>query len=104
MIYAKKILLLVALVSIIPVGCTSINDGVIQKSSNAFLWFTGNTKDAEVYIDNNAPISVDDFSIRDVHYQIPSGKHSIVVKRFGTVIVNRRILLGSGITKEIQIP
>jgi len=73
LIYAKKILLLVALVSIIPVGCTSINDGVIQKSTNAFLWFTGNTKDAEVFIDNN-PLCQDSCRLNQFHNKTGSGK------------------------------
>lgn len=85
-------------------GC-GLQEGVIQKESKSSLWFTGNIKNSIVYIDDLAPINLNDNSGFDpIHYEISPGKHVIVVKRSGEEVVNRNILLGSGITKEIHIP
>ena len=98
------------------VGC-GLKEGVIQKEPKSFLWFTGNTRDAVVYIDDLNPIILNEISMSvsdadgnntkkssQVHYQISPGKHTIVVKKSGAEVVNRSILIGDGITKEIQIP
>ncbi len=85
-------------------GC-GLHEGVVLKESKSTLWFTGNTQDALVYIDDLAPISLNNSSgSNPVHYKISPGRHSIVVKKSGKEVVNRNVLLGSGITKEIQIP
>jgi hypothetical protein len=97
-------------------GC-GLKEGVVQKESKSFLWFTGNTQNAIAYIDNLAPIDLNNKTYiasdeeenntnrsKEIHYQISPGKYTIVIKRAGVVVVNRTILLGNGITKEIQIP
>jgi hypothetical protein len=84
-------------------GC-GLTEGVVQKESKSSFWFTGNTQNATVYIDDLAPIILSEGNNDQIHYEISPGKHKIVVKRSGNEIVNRVVLLGSGITKEIQIP
>lgn len=96
-------------------GC-GLKEGIVQKEPKSYLWFTGDTQDATVYIDDLAPIALNRQSStatnkdentnrsNQVHYEISPGKHSIVVKKLGKELVNRRVLLGNGITKEIQIP
>jgi hypothetical protein len=97
-------------------GC-GLKEGVVQKESRSFLWFTGNTENAIVFIDDLNPIILNEKSSDtsneaenntkksgQVHYEISPGKHTIIVKKSGAEIVNRNILLGNGITKEIQIP
>ena len=97
-------------------GC-GLKEGVVQKEPKSFLWFTGNTQNAIVYIDNINPITLSEWSSHphdesgvsrkrnsQFHYELSPGKHTIIVKNDGVVVVNRNILLGSGITKEIQIP
>ena len=97
-------------------GC-GLKEGVVQKEPKSFLWFTGNTANAIVYIDDLRPLILDERSSNasnedennankkgQVHYEISPGKHTIVVKKSGEEVVNRNILLGNGITKEIQIP
>jgi len=84
-------------------GC-GLREGVVQKEPKSFLWFTGNTINASVYIDDLAPFTLSEENDELIHYEISPGKHKIVVKRSGNEIVNRVVLLGSGITKEIQIP
>jgi len=115
MSYKKSIYLGLVLILLF-VGC-GLKEGVVQKEPKSFLWFTGNTQDAIVYIDDLAPIVLNDKRSNtsdndnnntnkssEVHYEISPGKHTVVVKRSGEEVVNRKILLGNGITKEIQIP
>jgi len=96
-------------------GC-GLKEGVTLKEPKSFLWFTGNTENAIVYIDDLNPFILNGKSsnINDVdennsrkgltHYQISPGKHKIVVIKSEKEVVNRDILLGDGITKEIYIP
>ncbi len=114
MSYKKFIYLGFALL-LLCVGC-GLKEGVVQKESKSFLWFTGNTQNAIVFVDDLAPIILNEKTsnasddenntnrVSQVHYQITPGKHTIVVKISGEEVVNRKVLLGSGITKEIQIP
>ncbi len=97
-------------------GC-GLKEGVVQKEPKSFLWFTGNTQNAIVYVDDLAPIMLSErnSSASDqggnntnrsgqVHYEISPGKHTIEIKKSGEEVVNRKVLLGKGITKEIKIP
>ncbi|WP_282754949.1 hypothetical protein [Desulfuromonas thiophila] len=96
-------------------GC-GLKEGIVQKEPTSYLWFTGDTNDATVYIDDLAPIKLESQSstattesentnrTNQIHYELSPGKHSIVVKKSGEEVVNRNVLLGNGITKEIQIP
>ncbi len=99
----KKIIFLGLVLLILSGGC-GLKEGVVQKEPTSFLWFTGNTQNAIVYIDDLAPITLNEQRGSQVHYKISPGKHIIVVKKSGEEIVNRIVLLGNGITKEIQIP
>ena len=97
------------------IGC-GLKEGVIQKEPRSFLYFTGNTENAMVYIDGGTAIVLDHSSDNDnngnaqtnssgqVLYEISPGKHDIIVERTNEVVVHRKVLLGNGITKEIQIP
>lgn len=103
----KKIFFLGLILLGICAGC-GLKEGVIQKDTKSFLWFTGHTKNAEVYIDDLNPIMLNKMnssvSDKKVYYEISPGKHTIVVKKSGEEVVNRNVLLGNGITKEIKIP
>ena len=88
----------------------------MQREAKSYLWFTGNTEGAFVYIDDLNPIELGkNYYIdsetgekieksKEIHYELIPGKHRIIVKKMGAKIVNRIVLLGSGIIKEIEIP
>jgi hypothetical protein len=111
----KKIIY-IGLVLLGLIGGCGLKEGVTLKEPKSFIWFTGNTDNAVVYIDDLNPFILNEKSsnLNDedendnrkglIHYQISPGKHKIVVIKSGTEVVNRDILLGNGITKEIQIP
>ncbi|MCG8636789.1 MAG: hypothetical protein MI863_23350 [Desulfobacterales bacterium] len=89
-------------------GC-GLKEGVIQKDARSYLWFTGNTKDAIVLIDDLTPFNLNTANEKESgaktrYYEVAPGKHTIVVTRNNKEIVKRIVLLGDGITKEIQIP
>ncbi|MFW6145630.1 MAG: hypothetical protein ACOC4Y_02400 [bacterium] len=104
------------ILSLLLLGC-GLKEGVVQSEPQSYLWFTGNTEDAVVFIDDNSPIRLKGPVITNekmpekteldrslIHYAIRPGKHHIIVKRSGIEVVNRVLLLGSGMTKEIRIP
>ncbi|BBO79722.1 hypothetical protein DSCO28_02880 [Desulfosarcina ovata subsp. sediminis] len=100
---------------VIFLGC-GLKEGVIQKDSQSYLLFTGNTQSAVAYIDDFNPINltkkINSASENNGHtkynketlYEISPGKHKVIVKKDGNVIVERVLLLSGGITKEINIP
>lgn len=85
-------------------GC-GLKEGVVQKEPKSYLWFTGNTPKATVYIDDLNPIILNENRGSDkIHYEISPGKHRIIVEKMGKEVVNRIVFLGNGIIKEIKIP
>lgn len=112
----KKTICLVLILLILNVGC-GLKQGVVQKEPKSFFWFTGNIENAIVYIDDLDPIVLsekrivkdeegDDNSYSNdiIYYEINPGKHTVIVKVNGKEVVNRIVLLGDGIVKEIKIP
>lgn len=112
----KKIIYFGVAILLLCGGC-GLKEGVVQKESKSFLWFTGNIENAIVYIDDLSPIILNDGYVgtgadggnntrnyNEIHYEISPGKHTVVVKKAGKEVVNRIILLENGIIKEIQIP
>jgi hypothetical protein len=81
-------------------GC-GLNETVVQKEKKSYLTFIGNLEGSVVYIDNLDPITLIQ---QKINYEISPGKHRIVVKKDSKEVVNRELLLGNGIVKEIEIP
>ena len=98
----QKIIYLGLVIFLFFIGC-GLKEGVVQKESKSFLWFTGNTQNATVYIDDLSPIKLKENQAK-IHYEISPGKHSIIVRKMGAEVINRIVFLGNGITKEIEIP
>ena len=116
MSYQKLTFIILGLfVSLLCVGC-GLKEGVVQKEAKSYLWFTGNTEGALVHIDDLNPIELGkSYYIdsetgekveknKEIHYELAPGKHRVIVIKMGTKIVNRIVLLGNGIVKEIEIP
>lgn len=83
-----------------------LKEEVVVPDTKTYLWFTGDTKGAKVYIDDASPFSLRDTSdrIADTHYEIRPGRHRIIVQKNGQVVVDRDLLLGNGSVKEIKLP
>lgn len=97
------------------VASCGYKEGVIQPSPKSYLWFTGNIENADVYIDDSNLFKLDQYvkdpasgenraPSRSVHYQLAPGKHTVVIKKENKIVVNRVLILGEGMTTEIEIP
>jgi hypothetical protein len=96
-------------------GC-GYREGVVQPSPKSYLLFSGNTADAVAYIGDLKPFRIKGPYERDpaadenrprsetTLYQLQPGKYNIVVKKGDNVVVNRVIILGEGMTTEIEVP
>ena len=91
---------------LITLSSCGYKEGVIQPGDKSYLVFTGNTQNIQIIIDNRDPFSAQTSveSGRVKHYQISPGKHMIVIKKGNEIVLQREILVGSGMTKEIQVP
>lgn len=104
----KKLILILILFAIFCSGC-GLTERVVEKEQKSMLWFTGRTNGATAYIDDGAPIELksplyDERSDKKYYYEVKPGKHKIIVKVDGAIVVERNVLLGNGIVKEIEIP
>jgi hypothetical protein len=85
-------------------------EGVIVKEPVSYLWFTGNVQHSTVKVDEREPFdlskAVAEQEGRDgkVYYQIPPGKHRVIVEKSGQKIVEKIFYIGDGNIQEIQIP
>lgn len=81
------------------------NEGIVQSDHESYLIFTGNIKNAVVRIDHNAsfPLQVPEEYDPNIKYKISAGKHEIMITKNNKIVLHRRILLGKGMTKEINI-
>jgi len=99
--------LLVLILAFFVTGC-GYKEGVIQKDPVAYLWFTGSAEQASVFLDDKEPFVLNKGGRSQegnlTYYQVPPGKHRIVVKKGSEVVVDRIVIVGDGAIKEILIP
>lgn len=97
----QRILLIVGLFFLQISGC-GYKEGTLVKDPVSYLWFTGNITEAIVFVDDKKPFELGKEGL--VYHQIPPGQHRIIVKKGQEVVVDRILIIGNEITKEIQIP
>ncbi|MBL4942583.1 MAG: hypothetical protein JKY81_13090 [Colwellia sp.] len=98
--------IIISVLLILASACSSYNTystGSVTTEPVSYLYFSGNIEGAEVSIDG-APAFLVTKSGAKQQYKVTPGKHTIVVSKQGTVVVERNILLGDGHEKEIHIP
>jgi hypothetical protein len=82
-------------------GC-GYREGVVAGSEKSYLFFTGTMSEVEVSVDEGSPFEA---KTGDTQlYKIAPGKHRITVTMGGKVVVDREVYVGSGTSKEIQVP
>lgn len=110
----KWVVLTVAIIVVfVSTGC-GYQEGIRQPDPQSYIWFSGETKDAVAIIDNNEPFIVEYPSSLDSEtwekesgrtlYQVEPGKHEIVIKKDGQIVVHRYLIIGAGATKEVRVP
>ncbi len=98
----RVILILLAAVLMLTSGC-GYKEGVQSEERVAYLYFSGSAKGAVVYIDELPAFTVEKLGPDEV-YKVAPGKHLIIVKKEGEVMVKRTLLLADGVAKEIYVP
>ena len=96
--YLVSVFTLLALLSLSACG---YKEGVSTGAAKAYLYFTGDTKTAEVSIDKGERFSVE--PSRNNQYAIKPGKHLVEVYKNNELILQREIYVGDGIAKEIEL-
>lgn len=83
-------------------GC-GYKEGVQSEERVSYLYFSGSAKGAVVYIDDLPTFTVKKLGPNET-YKVAPGKHLIIVKKDGQVLVERTLLLSDGVAKEIYVP
>lgn len=81
-------------------GC-GYKEGVATASQKSYLYFSGDTDDIEVSIDDGSKFEVEEGQLNQ--YSIKPGKHLIVVYKNNRVILKREIFVSDGVAKEIEV-
>lgn len=83
-------------------GC-GYKEGVKNEAQKAYLYFTGNTQNVEIKVDDNSFMLTKQMRPDDL-FQITPGKHTVIAIRDNQVILQKDIYVNNGISKEIQLP
>ncbi|MBL7032805.1 MAG: hypothetical protein ISR91_01545 [Candidatus Delongbacteria bacterium] len=79
-----------------------------QQPDECYLMFIGNLTEATVSVDQQefVPLlgKLDDPRAAHYKYRIKPGNHMIIVKRHGNLILEKKIYVGPGESREIRIP
>lgn len=109
MTISKFRLITLSLIGLFLTACHSVSY-VHQEPSAAFIQFSGNYYNTKIElaeltfnIDKNTP-SFELNNQQVVKFQIPTGKHQLLVSRDGEVIISRAIFLSNGQTIQVIIP
>ncbi|MCJ8350830.1 hypothetical protein [Moritella sp.] len=94
---------IIVLLFITVITACGYNSGTSTSEPIAYLYFTGEAQGAQVYIDDLTPFTINKTGFKN-QYQVMPGKHLVVIKREGKVLVNRNVLLGDGHEKEFHVP
>ena len=94
-----KVLLITLLVVFL--GACGSKEGIKNAEHKGYLYFTGATSNAVVFIDGGTGFAVK--SGADNLYGLKPGKHTVEVQKNGVTIVKREIYVGDGVSKEIEV-
>lgn len=97
----KKIFLFISVVALLLLSGCGYKDGVSTEAQKSYLYFTGNTNDVLVSIDDGTKFSVKNG--KNNHYAITPGKRLIQVFRKDALILKQEIFVSDGIAKEIEV-
>jgi hypothetical protein len=85
-------------------------EGVLVKEPVSYLWFTGNVQQSMVKVDEREPfdlskaVAAQEGRDGKVYYQIPPGKHRVIVEKSGQRVVDKIFYIGDGNIQEVAIP
>ncbi len=109
MTISKLRLITLSLIGLFLTACHSVSY-VHQEQNAAFIQFSGNYYNTQVElaeltfnIDKDTP-SFELNNQQVVKFQVPTGKHQLLVSRDGKAVIRRAIFLSHGQTLEVTIP
>ncbi|MDY0117942.1 MAG: hypothetical protein RBR59_10210 [Sulfurimonadaceae bacterium] len=97
----KKIFLFISVVALLLLSGCGYKDGVSTEAQKSYLYFTGNTSNVVVSIDNGSKFNVKNG--KNNHYAIAPGKHLVEAYRENTLILKQEVFVSDGVSKEIEI-
>jgi hypothetical protein len=110
----KSIIFTVVFAALLILVSCGHREGVRQPDNLSYIWFSGNTDGAVAIIDGNESFKVDLTYINSggekvktdgkTLYEVKPGKHEILVKRNGEVVIHRVLMINLGATKEVRVP
>ncbi len=95
-----KNILLLAILSILLISCSSSSESVIQKDLKGQLKFTGNVLQCTVTVDDKHTFVIDK---EHIVYDITPGMHTIKVYKNNALKVNKSVYIDSGSITEVEI-
>ena len=108
----KKITVIFVIFGLLIFQSCGYREGISQPDKQSYIWFSGNTQGAIAVVDGNEESKVDltnsggekSTKERKILYAVKPGKHEIMIKKNGEVVVHRVIMIDSGATKEVRVP
>jgi hypothetical protein len=102
-------LIAIALLSMLLQGCYyGHRESNTQQSNECYIMFVGDLNNVSVSIDEQefAPIpgKADDPRAAQHKYRIKPGNHMILAERDGNLVLQKKIYIGQGETREVRIP
>lgn len=109
-------ILFIVIISFIFVHGCGYKEGVVEPDRQSYMRFTGNTSGAVVIVDDNVPFTLGEPDNAEgkagtqkagkgrMLYSIKPGKHEVVIKKDGSIVVHRVLLVDKGVTKEVHVP
>lgn len=86
-------------------GCFARRSETIQKESTSFLQFTGNCAGSSFTLQQESMDIYQNISIDEgKRYSVKPGVYRLQVSKFQRVIVDRKLFLVDGQTREIEVP
>ncbi len=97
----KVVLIFIASLSILT-GCGGYQTGVVSEAQKSYLFFNYEAQGSEYSVDDSAWYKIEKTGETELYPTIP-GKHRIKVRKQGVIVVDKMVLLGDGISKEIKV-
>jgi len=97
----KKTILTMGLIASIFLSGCGYKEGESTATQKSYLYFTGNTHDTTISVDNGKQFSVQ--VGKNNQYSIKPGKHLVEVYRNNALIIKRKIFISDSIAKEIEV-
>ncbi len=99
----KLFKLSLVLIILMLLGACGTSQGVRSSEQASYIYFSGDAIGAKVTVGDGEAFVVDKIGEHNL-YKVATGKLKIIIKKNGTVLVQRLVLLADGQSKEFNVP